>query len=144
MPSAFMETGLNWGSLMSARNFVLLLTSPSYSVFVKCTPTRASSTGASRFTCASFHKCSSTNNLLSCELSGFWAAPALTRPIVNRKRQQTFRIMDPLHQRRLMGRTQRKHSSPRIDPPLETVSWSYERHDSRRLRFCGKNFEGLG
>ncbi len=50
---------------MSARNLPLSLTSPSYSVLMKLVPIMPSSARESRFTWASFHKCSITSSLVS-------------------------------------------------------------------------------
>src|SRR5579864_1538008 len=77
---------LKRGSLISAMNLCLLLSSPSHSVFTKRLDTRASSAAASRFTCASFHIRSRTINLLS-RGSACWAAIA-TVPRASRRQQK--------------------------------------------------------
>src|SRR5580698_4447166 len=84
--------GLNCGSLMSARNLALSLTSPSYSVLMNWLPTMASRTRASRFTWASFHRCSMIRILVSCESSfDFWAAAWLSEMRASSRQQHVAR-----------------------------------------------------
>src|SRR5580693_1847382 len=84
--------GLNWGSLMSARNLALSLTSPSYSVLTNSLPIIASRTRSSRFTWASFHRCSMTRSLVSCESSfDFWAPAWLSETRASSRQQHVAR-----------------------------------------------------
>src|SRR5580658_503473 len=86
--------GLNCGSLMSARNLALSLTSPSYSVLMNWLPIMASRTRASRFTWASFHRCSMIRSLVSCESSfDFWAVAWLITARASRRQQHVARSM---------------------------------------------------
>src|SRR3984957_14761362 len=107
---------------MSARNLALSLTSPSYSVLVKVSATSASSTGASRFTCASFQTCSSTISLFSA--SEVWARAWPAEPSASRRKQQKVRIMSrtypsPPH----VKRTPPKHNSPTPARAMQNHEW---------------------
>src|ERR1700722_13035246 len=107
---------------MSARNLALSLTSPSYSVLVKVSATSASSTGASRFTCASFQTCSSTISLFSA--SEVWARAWPAEPSASRRKQQKVRIMSrtypsPPH----VKRTPPKHNSPSPARAMQKHEW---------------------
>src|SRR3979490_2860425 len=82
--------GLKSGSLMSERNLVLALTSPSYSVLTKRSATRASNDAESRLTWASFQRRSTTTRLLS--RGSDCAAACPDHPSTN-KIWQTFRII---------------------------------------------------
>src|SRR5579864_3175314 len=63
------RSGLNFGSLISARNLPRSLTSPSHSVFTKEPAIIPSNARSSRLTWASFQRRSSTISLVACESS---------------------------------------------------------------------------
>src|SRR5579884_1806971 len=132
------RVGLNRGSLISARNCCLSLTSPSHSVFTNRPDTKASSAGASRFTCASFHRCSSTSNLVS-RGSACWAM-ASQEHSANKKQQHAVRSMIVRVRRHPHVRANSRNIATRRTPQLrKSPEQDYEGHGKPSLEVIRVN-----
>src|SRR5438477_2465468 len=138
----FIKLGLNSGSLMSARNLSRSLTSPSYSVLTNRSATNASRACESRWTCASFHRCSNTISLLC------WAAESVL-PVCDQAEEASSRaqmagfiaIVLITHPHQALTDA-RNHSNPAVSGSTKSAMFRL-RMSSRRWRFSASAEELL-